>query len=207
MNKNSKKMIKCIFIGNLSVGKTSIILRYTKNEFSGGYIPTIGADFTTIPLKIKDFEGIKEEVFKKSVLKDLNLSYDEFTSLNSKPNNEDLIYIWDLAGQPLFQKIRSYYMSHVVFTVIVVDLSKIVSFNIDQWIKDLDSYSFVNNFILVGNKSDIIDFENDIDLKERINLLEEKYNKKMLITSAKTGNGVRELLCKIKIEVMQNVYL
>ena len=37
--------MKVCFIGSEGVGKTSLILRYTKNTFSNSYLATIGCDF------------------------------------------------------------------------------------------------------------------------------------------------------------------
>ena len=38
-------VIKILILGDTSVGKTSIILRYTKDEFSGNHSQTMGIDF------------------------------------------------------------------------------------------------------------------------------------------------------------------
>ena len=37
--------LKIVVVGDEEVGKTSIILRYTKNRFTENYKPTLGADF------------------------------------------------------------------------------------------------------------------------------------------------------------------
>ena len=50
-------MAKIIIIGNSSVGKTSIVLRYTWNgigEYELCHTPTIGLDFKTKTVKHKD---------------------------------------------------------------------------------------------------------------------------------------------------------
>lgn len=198
----SNLMIKCIFIGNLSVGKTSIILRYSKNEFTSGYIPTIGADFTTTPLDFNDIEDINQDSALKSVLDDMNLSYERFQELNKQFSEESKIYIWDLAGQPLFQRIRTYYMSHAYMAIVVVDLSKPNTFDINSWISDIKKFSKNANIILVGNKMDLVNL-NDSNLKKKIKSLENKYKVKFHYTSAKTGDGIKELFYKIKLHLME----
>ena len=130
-----KIMIKCIFVGNLSVGKTSIILRYTKNEYSGGYIPTIGADFTTTSLTTENLDKNKDIPINIEILKDLDLRNQDLEHLTSNFTEDNKIYLWDLAGQPLFRKIRTYYMSNALFAVIVLDLSKPSTFAIDTWVE------------------------------------------------------------------------
>ncbi len=38
-------MIKIVLLGDASVGKSNILLRYVKNDFHTGTKPTIGTDF------------------------------------------------------------------------------------------------------------------------------------------------------------------
>ena len=114
-----------------------------------------------------------------------------------------MIYLWDLAGQQLFKKIRTYYMSHALLTVIVIDLSKYSTFNINHWITDLKIFSPKSDFILVGNKSDIVHPKKHADLLSKIKLLENLYKHKIHITSAKSGENIKELFIKIKIKLIQ----
>ena len=46
------KPYKIIFIGESQTGKTSILKRFTRNEFSDNEITTIGVDFTILNMKI-----------------------------------------------------------------------------------------------------------------------------------------------------------
>ena len=45
---------KCVLLGDQGTGKTSLILKYIKNKFSSEYISTLGVDFLTKDLKIRD---------------------------------------------------------------------------------------------------------------------------------------------------------
>ena len=58
MSENSDKKLafKIIVIGDPSVGKTSLIRRYSDNKFDISYLPTIGADFN---LKIVELPNIE----------------------------------------------------------------------------------------------------------------------------------------------------
>ena len=47
-------MFKIIIIGDPDVGKSNILLRYTKNEFQTEENPTIGADFFSKNIKVED---------------------------------------------------------------------------------------------------------------------------------------------------------
>ena len=52
---NEKKkcyMVKIIIVGNSNVGKTNIVTRYVKGEFSNEYMITIGMDFLTCNLEL-----------------------------------------------------------------------------------------------------------------------------------------------------------
>mmetsp|Transcript_27998 Transcript_27998/g.37930 ORF Transcript_27998/g.37930 Transcript_27998/m.37930 type:complete len:88 (+) Transcript_27998:48-311(+) len=45
---------KIVFLGDQSVGKTSLILRFTENTFDSKYQATIGIDFLTKTLFVDD---------------------------------------------------------------------------------------------------------------------------------------------------------
>jgi len=197
-------MLKCIVIGDLSVGKTSLILRYTKNEFAGQYIPTIGADFTTTPLKLdENYEMIDLKHKDKYILDNQNLSYEEFTEINRKFDDDTKVYLWDLAGQPFFRKIRNYYMSHAFCALTIFDLNKL-PYEISGWLNDLKLYSPNSNYFLVGNKMDLIDPETS-EFKEHIAVLEHRYNSKIHLVSAKSTEGVRALFIEMKINIMKRL--
>ena len=51
---NSINQISLITLGESSVGKSSIINRYTENEFNFSFVSTIGIDFKKKTIKIKD---------------------------------------------------------------------------------------------------------------------------------------------------------
>ena len=51
---NHKYMFRICLIGNVCVGKTSLLARYTDNSFKESYSNTIGVDFRVVTLKYKD---------------------------------------------------------------------------------------------------------------------------------------------------------
>ena len=53
-NEQVSKICKLIIIGDSSVGKTSLLKRYVKNEFSNNMLSTIGIDFLIRSYKHKD---------------------------------------------------------------------------------------------------------------------------------------------------------
>ncbi|MBD3352560.1 MAG: GTP-binding protein [Candidatus Lokiarchaeota archaeon] len=199
----SKIKLKCIFIGNRSVGKTSIILRYTKNEFTSGYIPTIGADFTTIDLK---FDKDEDEFIhdQTEILDGFGLDIAKYETLKIHYNNDDKIYVWDLAGQRLFQKIRRYYMSNAFISILIFDINDYETYDLENWINDLEEMSPDSELIIAANKTDLVETDNKKIVK-RIKKLIKRYNHDVYLVSAKSGEGIKELFIRLKLLVMQKL--
>ena len=54
-----KYMFRICLFGDVCVGKTSLLIRYTDNQFQENYLPnTIGVDFKVVTLKYKDIVAI-----------------------------------------------------------------------------------------------------------------------------------------------------
>ena len=157
---------KICLIGSDGVGKTSIILRYTQGTFSNSYLMTLGCDFYEVNLIRKNKENMEI---------DLNL------------------FVWDIASQKNFEKIRSHYLQHANLVIIVADVNRLEPKEfIDPWISDLKTNSPPNcPFIIVVNKSDLIELE---ELKKSIKILEKNYkNTKIFYSSAKSGKNVNSI--------------
>ena len=45
---------KAVFLGSSGVGKTSLISRFIQNDFDKDYSPTVGIDFFTKPIQVRD---------------------------------------------------------------------------------------------------------------------------------------------------------
>ncbi len=156
---------KICLIGSDGVGKTSIILRYTQGTFSNSYLITLGCDFYEI----------QKIIAKKNIKIDLNL------------------VVWDIASQKNFEKIRSHYLQHANFVIIVADVNRLESKGfIDPWISDVKNNCPPNcPYIIVINKSDLVNEEN---LKKSVEILEKNYkNTKIFYSSAKSGKNVNSI--------------
>ena len=55
-SKQYDELVKFVFIGDLSVGKTSLLLRFSDNRFPEDHMPTIGIDFK---IKIINLNGMR----------------------------------------------------------------------------------------------------------------------------------------------------
>lgn len=52
-----RHLMKIIVLGDSGVGKTSLLVRYVKNQFSSGYKATIGADFLSHEVEVDNTLG------------------------------------------------------------------------------------------------------------------------------------------------------
>ena len=55
-------LFKIIIIGDAGVGKSNILLRYTKNEFDSANKPTIGIEFNSKTIEIEN-EKVKMQIW------------------------------------------------------------------------------------------------------------------------------------------------
>ena len=120
--------VKIMIIGETKVGKTSLISRYCKGDFSGGeYLSTIGIDFQIKNLKINSkkirlqiWDTAGEERFR-------NIAKNYFQS------SDGFLVVYDISNIESFE-------------------------TLDYWIEEIKSNSQeLSQLILVGNKCDIID--------------------------------------------------
>ncbi|MHA1775413.1 MAG: hypothetical protein DRO88_02165 [Promethearchaeia archaeon] len=160
---------KICLVGNDGVGKTSIVVRFTKGTFSNSYLVTLGVDFY-------------EHTFSKP-------------SAKSEKDDQLIIQIWDLASQISFATMRSQYLSFSNFVIIVVDYNRITNEFIQPWIDDIRKHAGEDvPFLIALNKTDILEPEN---AEKIVKELEARYNMKVFPTSAKTGDNIREMFAYI----------
>ena len=141
INTTPEFQIKLLTLGETGVGKTSIILRYTENSFLNSQIYTIGID-----CKIKKIK------------------------IDNKVIN---VLIWDTAGQERFRNITSHYFNNADGILLVYDISNRESFEkLNYWLNEINQKIDKNkiNLILVGNKRDIINFNNNKTENEEDNI-------------------------------------
>jgi small GTP-binding protein len=172
-------VFKIIEIGDSTVGKTAIKVRFTDDYFKKDLKTTLGVDFGSKDLNI---EYITEDV--------LFLGTHRFTA---KMN------LWDAAGQAHYEKIRGIYYRGAKGALLVFDVNNPVSFqNLDMWINELEEN--------IGRKIPVLLIGNKIDLPRKVSKAEAlEYAKKngFLYSecSAKTGEGVNQSFKKLAIEI------
>ena len=125
MNSSNKFTFKIILVGDSGVGKTSILNKYSEEEFMEAYSETVGIDFKT---KVVYMEKEKK-----------------YIKLN----------IFDLAGAERFKGIVKNYYKKVDGIVFIYDVTNMTSFDsIKIKVEEVKFYSPNAERILVGNKSD-----------------------------------------------------
>lgn len=123
---SSDIILKVLTLGESTVGKTSIILRYTDNVFHRDQIATIGIDFKN---KIFDFKGKKT----KLLLWD-TAGQERFKNLASQyyKGADGVLIVYDITSKSTFEKTRNW---------------------VQQLSEKADLYTLV--IYLIGNKSDL----------------------------------------------------
>ena len=156
--------IKFTLLGETSVGKTSLFHRYIYNKFPENYQSTIGVDSQ---IKGIEFKGYK---------------------INA--------HIFDTAGLEKFHSITKLYLKYTHGFFLVFDLTNRNSLKgLNNWIEEIklvNNNDIDNNIIILGNKKDLNDLivVKDEEIKE----LGKNTGFKIIQTSAKTGEGIKEAL-------------
>ncbi|PVU95815.1 hypothetical protein BB561_001580 [Smittium simulii] len=175
MSKDIAATFKLLMVGDSGVGKSSILLRFTDDEFlpSENAAPTIGVDF-----KIKFIE-LDEKKYK--------------------------LTIWDTAGQERFRTLTSSYYRGAQGVILVYDVSDKNSFeSLGRWLEELDTYCTRRDVvkIIIGNKIDK-GAERVIKNKEGASFARQN-NALFLECSAKTQVGVVQAVEELVYKIIEN---
>lgn len=169
-------VFKVVVMGETGVGKTSLITRATKGFFPDPELlkSTIGASFAIKRVDI--------------------LSENETTTVT--------LQIWDFAGQERFRTLLKGFISGALGGLFVFDLTDPVTLDdiCSYWIPEVEDRldikfsenpNFARNFVLVGNKSDLIK-DRQVTYEEIVNVAK-PLNLKYILVSSKTGENVERL--------------
>jgi small GTP-binding protein len=179
---------KICLLGDLAVGKTSLIRRYVLDTFDDKYITTIGTKVTKKRLDIELPEQGKEV--------DLTL------------------LIWDIMGQyqeRLSSTISQFdryipqqnYFYNSKGAIIVSDLTrKSTCESAKVWISSLFEVTGEVPVIIIGNKNDLKD-KHEVK-KDELGKIAKKYNAPSFLTSAKTGYNVEKMFYHIGEQLVKS---
>uniref|UniRef100_A0A667Y208 RAB41, member RAS oncogene family n=1 Tax=Myripristis murdjan TaxID=586833 RepID=A0A667Y208_9TELE len=168
---NPLRKFKLVFLGEQSVGKTSLITRFMYDSFDNTYQATIGIDFLSKTMYLEDRTV-------SCVLIRLQL--------------------WDTAGQERFRSLIPSYIRDSAAAVVVYDIANLNSFQqTSKWIDDVRTERGSDVIImLVGNKTDLADKSRQITTEEGEQRAKE-LNVMFIETSAKTGYNVKQLFRRV----------
>jgi small GTP-binding protein len=158
---------KLVLLGEGAVGKSSLVVRFVRGEFTEYPESTIGAAFLTHTITIPpNDDQVKFE-------------------------------IWDTAGQERYRSLAPMYYRGAAAAVVVYDITSIESFNrAKTWVKELQSRGDTDIIIaLAGNKFDLAD-QRKVSTAEAVAYAEENGIIHME-TSAKENINVSKLFITI----------
>jgi len=159
--------LKICFLGDSSVGKTSLIRKFVYEVFDDSYLMTMGTKVTKKKITID-----RPDVDKK-----FNITF----------------MIWDIIGDIHFRGLLHHsYLYGAAGALLVCDITRPETFeNLDTWVESLKMESEeVMPMVFMGNKCDL-EKEKKLDEKDFAKLAD-VYNSLCLLTSAKTGQNVEE---------------
>ena len=172
---NYDKKVQLLIIGDSTVGKTSILSRYTNNDFNPHYLATVGLDFfkkdevfngKTVRIKIWDTAG--QERYK-------SLTQGYFR------NAEGIMIVYDVSNLVSFENLKYWIQS--IKTHINIDKGEVPA-------------------IIIGNKIDI--FEREVK-KEDAEKFAKDEGFQYFETSAKNGKGVNESIKYLVKTILRNM--
>tara|TARA_B100001121_G_C18693475_1_gene624042 strand:+ start:3505 stop:4095 length:591 start_codon:yes stop_codon:yes gene_type:complete len=136
MNDEYNKILKCIFIGDAYVGKTSLCKKLCQNNFPLSYMSTIGVDFFIKIISIND-ENIKLQMWDTT-------GQEKYNSITTSfyRNAKFIFLMFDLTNYKSFYNIKNWL--------------KEIDYYCDDNIKK----------VLIGNKSDLKSTINENEIND-----------------------------------------
>ncbi len=155
---------KVCLVGDVAVGKTSLIKRYVQDAFDDRYIATVG---TKVVKKTVDI------VWKRE-----NASLD--------------MMVWDIMGEKGFRALlRDAYFEGSQGVIAVCDMTRKDTFyDLNNWVQMIRKQVGNVPIVFLGNKSDLR--ERLVVSEEELARMGTIHSAKHFVTSAKTGHGVNE---------------
>jgi small GTP-binding protein len=164
MKESEKFRFKITVIGDGSVGKTSLIQKFTQGTFQKDYLKTVGAQFSDYRKKIN---GDKIRLLFWDIA-----------------GQDDFFFL-----RPTFY--RGSKAAIIVYSLEENDLGKRSFDHITDWYEDIQNFCGDIPLVLFANKVDLVE-ESELDKTKLRNFVKEHGFLGYYITSAKTGQRVND---------------
>ncbi len=157
-----------IIIGPGAVGKTSLLHRYIENKFQESYKATIGVDFMSKIVELKEDIAVKLTIWDIGGQERYNFLHESFYE---KANGA--LIVFDLSRPNTFD-------------------------DVELWIKEVAKYAGENvPYLLIGNKLDLVKDVGETVARDKVKEFNSRKNCIYIETSAKTGDNVEESFIKL----------
>ena len=170
---------KICLVGDLGVGKTSLVRRFVESKFSDEYLTTVGVKISRKVVEVP-------------------------TERRGTPKNVTLV-IWDIEGKSKFNSIAHNYLQGAAGAIVVGDFTRQETIeHIREHLKLLLAVNGQQIKIVVAlNKSDLV----NRDTAKKIFLANQFSDIPQVvatyITSAKTGNNVNTIFSELNYTILE----
>lgn len=172
---NYNHLVKLLLIGDSAVGKSSLLLRYSDDQFSSSFITTIGIDFKIKSISLDGDKKVKLQIWDTA-------GQERFKTITTAyyRGAMGILLVYDVTNSATFRNVKS-------------------------WMNQIDQHAAENvNKVLVGNKCDVTDDMRQVTESEGRQLAEQ-YGVKFFETSAKADTGVTEAFESIARDIVHRL--
>lgn len=165
---------RIVLLGEATVGKTSLLRRFSENVFDESYKQTIGTTFASHDVSVTDDEGTTRDV---------------------------RLVIWDMGGQATYRELRRQFMKGASGAIIVYDVTKPETFMaMNNWYESFREVCPQASAVICANKVDL-EGERMVPVEPGL-MLRDWFQATYFETSAKTGQRVADVFARIAEIVM-----
>lgn len=153
-NSNKEFLLKVVLIGDSGVGKSNLVLRFTKNKYQARSAQTVGADVCMCRRPCVCVSVLSDRT--ECVYTD-RIGFEFATKMIRVGDRRIKAQIWDTAGQERFQSLTAAYYRNAVGAMIVYDITNRSSFeHATDWLAQVHDHAHESLvLVLVGNKCDL----------------------------------------------------